>query len=158
MRIGVLCGNMGIDIKLYTSHNLDDGYSTIIDGKPTIYINSNAAISRQRFTAAHELGHILLGHVGEYQLINREPDPRDNPIETAANIFASRLLAPACVLWGCNAKTVEDIMKLCDISRKAAEYRIERMKDLYKINKFFTSNLEKQVYEQFKDYIKKNKL
>jgi len=158
VHIGVLCRNMGIDIKLYVSLDSDDGYSTIVDGAPTIYLNSNAIISRQRFTAAHEFGHILLGHVGQYQLTNREPDPMDNPIEKAANIFASRLLAPACVLWGCNVKTTEDIVKLCDISQKAAEYRMKRMNDLYKANKFLTSSLEKKVYEQFEVYIKKNKL
>lgn len=36
---------------------------------------------RKRFTVAHELGHIMLGHVGHYELINREILPNDNPIE-----------------------------------------------------------------------------
>ena len=91
-------------------------------------------------------------------LINREPLPADNLIEMEANIFASRLLAPACVLWGCGVKTAEEIQQLCNISRQAAEYRMERMRILYARNKFLTSPLERRVYSQFEDYIQKNKI
>lgn len=81
-----------------------------------------------------------------------------NPIEQEANVFAARILAPACVLWGINARTPEDIMRICNISREAAEYRAVRMIELYKRNKFLTSQLERRVYMQFQDYIAKNKL
>ncbi|MEL7658803.1 MAG: ImmA/IrrE family metallo-endopeptidase, partial [Bacillota bacterium] len=49
------------------------------DGSAIIFYNSACSIGRQRFTIAHELGHLLLGHHGD--LINREPSPGDNPIE-----------------------------------------------------------------------------
>ncbi len=144
----------GIDIKYYISNNKDDGYSTIIDGKPTMFINYNAQISRKRFTAAHELGHILLGHVGKYKLVNREPSNWDNPIEQAANVFASRLLAPACVLWALDIHTAQEIADLCHISLVAAEYRLQRMNELYKRDMFLTSPLERRVYAQFKGFIR----
>lgn len=158
VRVVPLCKQMGIHIKTYVPADDNDGYSTIVKNEAFIFISSKKPIERQRFTAAHELGHILLGHTGKYQLINREPSPTDNPIEQAANIFASRLLAPACVLWGCNAHTPNEIMKLCNISRAAAEYRADRMKTLYEREKFLLSPLERQVYQQFSDYINRNKL
>lgn len=153
-----ICHVLGIQVKLYTPRDGSDGMSFMLNGQPAIFVSRNVFPARQRFTTAHELGHILLGHVGRYQLVNREPDPVDNIIEQEANVFASRLLAPACVLWGCGARTPEEIMKLCDISRQAAEFRAARMKELYQRNKFLTSPLERTVYEQFAEYIANNRL
>lgn len=158
VKVGAICKREGIEVRYYHPHNDSDGYSAIINGRPVIFVSSDAPIPRQRFTCAHELGHIILGHVGRYDLINREPTPNDNPIEQAANVFASRLLAPACVLWGCNARSADDIMQLCHISRQAAEYRMERMQALYARNKFLVSSLERKVYEQFRAYIDDHKL
>ena len=155
---GAICKALGIQIRFYTPTDGNDGMSFIVDGMPTILVSDQVPVARQRFTAAHELGHILLGHVGRYELVNREPSPKDNPIEQAANVFASRLLAPACVLWGCHANTPEQIAALCGISMEAAGYRAQRMKLLYQRNRFLSSPLEKQVYQQFADYIAANRL
>ena len=158
VRVSTLCENMGITIHYYAPKDGNDGFSTIINGEAHIYVNYHSPHQRQRFTVAHELGHILLGHTGQYELTNREPSPSDNPIEQAANVFASRLLAPACVLWGCGVKTASDIAGLCDISIPAAEFRMNRMEELYQRNKFLLSPLERQVYIQFEEYIKNNKI
>lgn len=99
-----------------------------------------------------------MGHVGKYELVNREPSPNDNPIEQAANVFASRLLAPACVLWGCGVRSADEIAELCKISHIAAEYRFTRLTELYERNKFLTSPLERKVYQQFSEFIEQNQL
>lgn len=101
-----------------------------------------------RYTVAHELGHIFLGHDLEHPSIG---------MENEANVFASRLLAPACVLWGVDLHTPEEISKLCDISYTAAKIRAERMEILYKRNKFLLSPLEGQVYRNFEGFIKETK-
>lgn len=151
--VGKLCEQMQIRVMYYTSENNDDGKSVIVDGQPWILIAEGKPVRRQRFTAAHELGHILLGHTGKFELVNREPSPADNPIEQAANVFAARLLAPACVLWALNARTPEQIARLCDISLQSAAFRSERMEVLYRRNKFLVSPLEQQVYDQFQGFI-----
>lgn len=155
VKVSTLCKSMGISVLYYTPQDENDGCSTIIDGRARIYVSDRCSVERQRFTAAHELGHILLGHVGQYQLVNREPSGSDNPIEHEANVFASRLLAPACVLWALNARTPEEIAALCQISYQAASFRAERMELLYHRNKFLTSPLERQVYEQFADFVRR---
>lgn len=155
--VGALCKNMGIRVRYYEPEGEGDGLSTIIDGQAHIFVSKRCSPERQRFTAAHELGHILLGHVGQYQLVNREPSPKDNPIEQAANVFASRLLAPACVLWALNARTPEEIADLCKISHQAAAFRTERMELLYKRGKFLSSPLERKVYAQFEEFIDRRK-
>ncbi len=153
-----VCRRLGVAVKLYDPTDDNDGCSLIIDGQPIILVRREMLPTRQRFTTAHELGHILLGHVGQYPLVNREPQATDNPIEQAANVFAARLLSPACVLWGCGVKTAADIQRLCHISRQAAEYRMARMQLLYARGRFLTSPLERVVYRQFKEYIKKNQI
>ena len=113
---------------------------------------------RSRFTIAHELGHILLGH----QLKDGEDHTRtfdkDRPqIESEADMFAARILAPACVLWGLDLHAPEEISELCQISHEAAEIRAKRMELLYSRNMFLSHPLERQVYEQFKNFIEKKK-
>lgn len=157
----LLCKSIGIRLQPYDGHadRVDeDGESTIMpDGVPLIVYNSQKPRPRKRFTVAHELGHILLGHVGKYQLVNREPSPNDNSIEQAANVFASRLLAPACVLWALKAQTPVKIAELCDISLQAAEFRAARMALLCQRDKFLISPVERQVYIQFRPFIESRK-
>lgn len=153
-----VCRRLGVTVKLYDPPDDNDGCSLILKGAPHALVRRNMLPERQRFTVAHELGHILLGHVGQYELVNREPSAKDNPVEQAANVFASRLLAPACVLWGCGVQSAEDIQRLCYISRQAAEYRMERMRILYARNRFLTAPMERAVYRQFREYIETHRL
>lgn len=149
-----LCHKLGIAVKYYDKLKQDnDGQCAVINNQPIILVRQNCTRQRKRFTIAHELGHIMLGHVGLYELINREISSNDNPIEQEANVFASRLLAPACVLWGLNVNCADKIAQLCDISPTAAEYRWQRLQELYRRNKFLIAPLERQVYEQFNDFI-----
>lgn len=153
-----VCRQLGIPIKLYDAPEGEEGYSTIVGGRPIILVRAGGYPPRQRFTVAHELGHILAGHIGRYTLVNREPSAADKPIEQVANVFAARLLAPACVLWGCGVRSAENIQQLCQISRQAAEYRMARMRVLYERGRFLTSPLERAVYRQFAEYIETHKL
>ena len=132
-----------------------DGLTFYIGETPIVLFDEKMLPARAKFTVAHELGHIILGHVkpGGVTTVNREPHPNDEPEERAANIFAARLLAPACVLWGLDVHTTEEIMELCHISRQAAQFRANRMEELYQRNKFLISPLEREVYQQFQPFI-----
>ena len=153
--VAVLCRGLGVRLVQYEDPRpeVGDGFSVIIDGVPHICIERGRPPRRARFTVAHELGHILLGHVGKYTLVNREPSPHDDPVEQAANAFAARLLAPACVLWGCRVSSAAEIAALCGISDMAARYRWERMKVLLERGKFCQSPIERRVYYQFSDFV-----
>lgn len=119
---------------------------SVCDGKRwAIIFDDEDTIQRQRFTLAHELGHIFLGH--------NLGDGYTQDEETAANIFASRLLAPACV----DIHDAQEIKELCNISFTAAFIRAERMTVLYARNKFLLSDLERRVYHQFLPFIEKRR-
>lgn len=142
------------------------------DGKLSVFYNEQCTAPRIRFTLAHELGHIYLGHLTDgnevqYSTRNKEPLEIADPAERDANVFASRLLAPSCVLWRLGIHSPGDIAQLCQISIAAAQFRAERMEVLYRREAvwlaekghscFLQSPLERQVLEQFSEYIKKAK-
>lgn len=166
MHIKVVSYEAGQDIidrfNLQPTAQNNDGYTF----QGVIFYDNKCSVARQRFTVAHELGHCLL-HNGN-GLYNREPADNDNPVEQEANVFASRILAPACVLWGLGVTTAKQISEICNISTPAAEFRLSRMQELYQREQqfilrygkscFLQSSLEHSVYNQFRDFIHQNKL
>lgn len=133
---------------------------SIFDGKQWYIVYDDLLpLGRKRFTVAHELGHIFLGHplVAGYHA-RTTTAPKLPRTESEANSFASRFLAPACVLWGLNAHSADEIARFCAISKEAAEIRAKRMAELYKRNKFLSSPLEQQVFKQFERFIYQNRL
>lgn len=119
-----------------------------------IIYNDAEPSCRCRFTIAHELGHIFLGHL---LICNKQlrTFATNNDTESSANVFARDLLAPACVLHELQVLKAADIAKLCNISPKAASYREQRMKELEQRNAWYLHPLEWQVRNQFEDFIKK---
>lgn len=169
-----LCKSIGINlysystgIKLITLYNLhnhtqgNDGFSTVINNSYVIFYNEKTSISRLRFTIAHELGHIVLGHLKTNNLACRNHVSLNNigdietanSLESAANIFARDLLMPATVLSAFNIRTSGEIMNLCDVSYQSAVIRAKRMEILYKRDMFNKHPLEKRVRKQFASFI-----
>jgi Zn-dependent peptidase ImmA (M78 family) len=124
-----------------------------------ICYDENESLERIRFTVCHELGHILLGHpLKEGTVQHTRTIDKDRPkVESEADMFAARVLAPACVIWALNLHTAQEISDLCQISLQAAQYRAERMELLYKRNMFLSHPLERRVYEQFQGFINEKK-
>lgn len=126
---------------------------TIVNNNSFIIVYRDTDSSRRcRFTIAHELGHIFLKHMLVDEIAYRTFKIQ-NDTESAANVFARDLLAPACVLHELKALTAAEISRLCNISLEAATYRSERMQELEKRNAFYTHPLEKKVLRQFELYI-----
>lgn len=85
-----------------------------------IYYNAECRyVPRQRFTLMHELGHIVLGHVGE---------SRQN--EDEANYFASNILAPRVVIHK-SRQTTKDIQEKFGLSCTAANIALDSYKAWY---------------------------
>jgi Zn-dependent peptidase ImmA (M78 family)/transcriptional regulator with XRE-family HTH domain len=63
-----------------------DAFSAALHGRPTIALSGKGNPMRQRFSIAHELGHLLL---------HPDPEPGSTRHEREANTFAAELLMPA---------------------------------------------------------------
>lgn len=102
-----------------------------------ILVNSRKLAVRQRFTIAHEIGHIVLNHC------DRKPNAplfkhfqitlKDNfEFERDADIFASELLMPTPhLLKLIKIDKVKDIKRLSDfyqVSKQAMEIKLEEIK------------------------------
>lgn len=139
-----------------------DGFSARVNGRLLIYYNDiDYPITRQRFTIAHEIGHCLLGHIEENAKtfrFNSEIDEYKDKAEIQANIFARDLLMPATVLHSLKLNSAQEIADMCNISMQSAEIRFNRLLELEKRNMFNKHPFERQVFENFKEYINKNKV
>lgn len=130
----------------------------LLDGNAWYLVyDDESNIGRRRFTIAHELGHIFLGHSLLKGYHGRTFNTEKPQVERDADMFAARLLAPACVLWGLDIHDAQDIARVCNISKAAAKARAERMAVLYQRQKFLVHPLERKVYAQFGNYIEQKK-
>lgn len=153
--------NVGIKLVANSAVNLlnpnERGYAENVKGKWYIVYNDDDTVPAIRFTIAHELGHIFLGHDFDKGYTRTKRFAIKPQTESEADVFASRLLCPAVVLWGLNLHTTDEIAAACNVSQATARIRADRMRELYQRGKFLTSSLERAVYAQFEEFIKKNR-
>ena len=134
--------NLGISVIIINNNQNTfegfDGLSEVVNGFPFICISSDINYYRQRFTLAHELGHLLLD-------IDSSIDE-----EKACNEFASALLLPKkALLLECGAKRngltdreYKIIRSEYNVSIKTIIYCLEK-------HKIITSNNAKLAYINF---------
>ena len=149
-----LSRSMGIEaVYDENTHGKADGYCTILQGVSYIAIDPEINRQQRRFTVAHELGHLLLGHIDpDYITIFRGYNEINKSMEMEADLFAAILLAPPCVLQSLEIYDAAEIMNLCDCEFEEAESYAEYIKKLAS-KKSAALPLESIVLEQFQDFI-----
>ena len=71
--LSMLCRELGVIVKRVEGSALSKGYVTLLHGTAYILLHSNQTLQEKRVTLAHELAHLLLGHVGDwYGIIGRD--------------------------------------------------------------------------------------
>lgn len=106
---------------------------TISGDLNVVFYNDELSVSQRLFSIAHELGHIVLGHVP--QGIRNKNNKIKNEQELEADAFAYQLLAPICVLKHFNIDTVNKIQTETLLDEKAAQIvakRLNTIDDTYK--------------------------
>jgi len=97
----------------------------------SIYLNASDSYERQRFTLAHEIGHVVLHHPeneeDEYRMVDyRGRNQTFDPKEWEANIFAANILMPeekTKQIWE-QLNDVDDFARYFEVSRSAAAIRL----------------------------------
>ena len=114
------------------AYKSEDGAALIgYDGYCILYNDIDRSSQRIRFTLAHELGHIVLGHLKFNTCLCRLSGQEYDILEKEANQFASQLLSPEPLIYDIlkeshkiNTSQIRDIF---DISYKSADCVIKRM-------------------------------
>ena len=134
-----------------------------------IFIRPKALEENQRrFAIAHELGHLLLTHEMEtlapgvrcFAARKNVGDILDDPQELedyTADLFAVRLLAPACLLHEMHVDSSGDIIRLCGLPPHAAAIRAERMELLNERDVYYTHILETKVRNAFLPWLNRKR-
>ncbi|MCM1508259.1 MAG: ImmA/IrrE family metallo-endopeptidase [Ruminococcus flavefaciens] len=147
-----ICESMDIKLRISKNFLSEEHGATITNGHTTYILLKRDTIPVMRYTTAHELGHIVLGHTLKATKAGYT-FATESEQEYQAERFAIDILAPACVLWGLNLHTTKDISEVCNISMTSAQKRAERMEVLYRRNVFLSHPLECQVFRQFEQFI-----
>lgn len=124
---------LGIHLQGVEFQKADGSMRTYSDGIWVINYNKTHAEERQRFTIAHEFGHIVLEHS---HLDGSTSQPVHDCQEKEANTFARELLIPTPDLKkfvGDKNKTLEDISMRYAVSKEAAFYAVSNNKLINKI-------------------------
>jgi Zn-dependent peptidase ImmA (M78 family) len=122
----------GLDLKYIQLNDAKeiDGAIIEIEGKPAIAVlNKARPLQRQRFTLAHELGHIFLEHIKRDIYDSEETRENDvqssgkakPPKEVEADIFASELLVPYEQLkkYTADMNNVDKLTGIFQVSKQA---------------------------------------
>ena len=125
----------------YFEEALDNDVDALLivkDRKSTICVNSSKPATRQRFSAAHELGHHVLGHygrAGEHVHVDKgalilmrsaKSSAGIDPVEIEANQFAASLLMPSSLI------RVE--IERLENTKFNEEEKIERLADKFEVS------------------------
>lgn len=127
------------------------GSSSII----TVYDSDIIPFSRIRYTLAHEIGHIVLGHLDDFECtaINRGGLTKKEygVLEDEADFFAAELLCPIAIFKAIGAWDRDEIIRVCDISKRAA---FNRSRDLaWWGHKAIAFEADTILKNQFRDYL-----
>jgi len=118
--IFALTSKLGIELRFTVLGELAGALLRSVEGHPAgILVNSDQPFERQRFSAAHELGHQVLGHRPKEDFFVSFLGRRFDPTEVDADNFAAELLTPTDLLQ-------QKVKTVVDKSVDEAVYRLAR--------------------------------
>lgn len=105
-------------------------------GKIEIFYNDTKDYTTIKFTLAHELGHIVLGHTEDNDISQKE-----------ASCFARNLLCPVPVIDELELETVNDLVMVFEVGEPMATVSLNYFEsDRYYIRKDLEDTLHLQTY------------
>jgi hypothetical protein len=126
-----LARTLGVDRILWAS-TVEDGRLEQRDGQIAIFVRADARPTRQRFTIAHEIGHLVLAEPGQ-DLIARRSQATGDREERFCDALAAALLLPReWILRRCDAaperlETVRAVADACEASLSATVIRLREL-------------------------------
>ncbi len=120
INLGAAAAHLGVDILTWQPDD-ERLNGALIRSAKTVFVNAALARPRMRFAAAHELGHYVLGHEGDFFC----PFNRYATLEREANRFAAALLMPTAVVKALWLK-LSDLTPAAKLSALAEQLAVSR--------------------------------
>ena len=116
----------------------NDAFSTIIQNNYVIFYDESKPVRRRRFTVAHEIGHIVLGHVTPTSIACRNSVTCWNcgggywaePVRSGGEYLCEQAARARMCALGVRGSFRFEIESLCGLSKQAAQIRAQRMEAL----------------------------
>jgi Zn-dependent peptidase ImmA (M78 family) len=111
-------------------HSVTDEFSGLVSPKhKLIGVNGNHHVHRQRFTVAHEIGHIVLNHPPESHCTQNQIDEYNREADVCASelLIPTQLIAPH--LLESRMTSVSTLSKLFDVSEEAMSMKIQNIQE-----------------------------
>lgn len=118
---------MSIPIEFWQNDSAEALTCYYADKFITLYKTQGRIPQKIRFTKAHELGHIVLNHLTDYEQpdsFSIERSSEYHTLEREAEMFAAEVLAPTPVLRDIDLFEAQYIQTVCDISESAADITV----------------------------------
>lgn len=128
-------------------------YRVPITGERFIIYYDEKYIPRLRWSIAHEIGHIVLGHKNEFP--HRLTETEYSVAEIEAHLFAAELLSPTRIIASdFFPKTSNKISTLCNISLEATNKKNEILTGIRKISAMAIMSREgEELYRNLYSYL-----
>lgn len=111
--------------------------------------------TRKRWTLAHELAHIFLGHFSfkelAYNNLKSLTLSQFNILERESNQFTAQILAPMPVLKALHVYDAESISDLCNISMHSSQNREKELNWFKNCSSY--KKYDNEILNHFKDFI-----
>jgi uncharacterized OB-fold protein len=120
------------------------------NGQYKIVYNERAYPVRIPYSIAHEIGHIVLNHLVDFEQTRLSrgglTDAEYWVLEREAEIFAAELLMPLPILRALKVFKIEEIMAACKVSRTTAKIRSEEIRLSFKYDQLDDDSWMKQQF------------
>lgn len=129
-----------------------DGFTQLLNGRYTVFYNHCNSPARCRWTLAHELGHIFLGHITEQRPTLSRGVVKDF-LDIQADNFTARLLCPEVIAHFCDVQSAEELRDLFDVSVQATQARWRSLSERRSRGSFRLGSEEKILLNQLDSFI-----
>ena len=145
--------------KVCTCLRSSDGKTILDNGHYSIAYNDFKSTTRIRFTIMHEIGHIYLNHLVDFEktemlrggeFVTRLTKQEYKVLENEANAFARNVLSPISMYFTLKDKSIENVAWTFGLSIPAAETRVDLINaDAQLVKNLNLSQKEMLVYRRF---------
>lgn len=131
-----IAARAGFEVQYDTNMANVSGCCEVVNGKGLIVINANEPEVRRRFTLAHELAHLFLGHADNGKQFRDDPNTFANPYafniqEVDANRLGAEILMPSDAInhyiVSKGMTSILDLALAFKVSKVAMEIRLKNL-------------------------------